>query len=166
MPSPSLTTWTSQYKFAGTFEGSDKWVIGDRVNGTFTNRATLLETVNTGQWYDLEVVIAGVAVTVKVGGVTKATHTFAGGVHGGPVGVQVRNAHSQFDDVWAKEVVSERWYYYFNPLPGTCAGQRVALRKAGVLQYVLGDHPSVAFLAYPAGLPVVAGQVWAARAWC
>jgi RHS repeat-associated protein len=32
-----------------------------------------------------------------------------------------------------------RKYYYFNPLPGT-GGQRVALQKEGVLQYVLGDH--------------------------
>ena len=56
-------------------------------------------------------------------------------------------------------------YYYVNPLPGT-GGQRVAMRRNGVLQYILGDHPSVASLAYPAGLPVVAGQAWAARAWC
>jgi hypothetical protein len=98
-------------------------VIGDRVDGTYTNRDTLVETINTGQWYDLEVVISSDTVTLKVGGVTKASHTFAGGIHGGPVGVQVRNAHSHFDDVWAKEVVSERKYYYFNPLAGT-GGQR------------------------------------------
>jgi hypothetical protein len=37
-----------------------------------------------------------------------------------------------------------RKYYYF-PSAGLRAGngQRVALRKAGVVQYVLGDHPSV-----------------------
>jgi hypothetical protein len=56
-------------------------------------------------------------------------------------------------------------YYYFGPLPGTGA-QRVAMRRNGVLQYVAGDHPSAASLAYPAGLPAVAGQAWAARAWC
>jgi hypothetical protein len=31
--------------------------------------------------------------------------------------------------------------------------------------YFSGDHPSASSLAYPAGLPAVAGQAWAAPAW-
>jgi hypothetical protein len=69
-----------------------------------------------------------------------------------------------FDDVSLFEVTTMK-YYYFNPLPGT-GGQRVAMRRNGVIQYIAGDHPSAPSLAYPAGLPVVAGQAWAARAWC
>jgi hypothetical protein len=38
----------------------------------------------------------------------------------------------------------------------------MAMPRNGVIQYIAGDHPSVASLAYPAGLRVVAGQVWAA----
>jgi hypothetical protein len=55
--------------------------------------------------------------------------------------------------------------FYFKPLPGT-GSQRVAMRRNGVLQYIAGAHPTAASLAYPAGLPGVAGQAWAARAWC
>jgi hypothetical protein len=42
-----------------------------------------------------------------------------------------------FDDVSLGEVTMK--YYYFNPLPGT-GGQRVAMRRNGVLQYILTDH--------------------------
>jgi hypothetical protein len=73
----------------------------------------------------------GDTATLKVGGVTKASHTFGAGVHGGGLGVHLRNAHTHFDDVWAKEVVSYRQYYSFN-------GQRVAMRKDGVLYYIVG----------------------------
>jgi hypothetical protein len=50
-------------------------------------------------------------------------------------------------------------YYYFG-------AQRVAMRRNGVLQYIAGDHPSAASLTCAAGLPAVAGQAWAERAWC
>jgi hypothetical protein len=40
-----------------------------------------------------------------------------------------------FDDVSLKEVTTTR-YYHFN-------GQRVAMRQNDVVQYIVGDHPSV-----------------------
>jgi RHS repeat-associated protein len=112
---------------------TNRWCIGERVNGQGHDLATLAETIETGQWYGLEVVVAGDTATLKVGGVTKVSHTFGGGIGGGRMGLLVLNAHSHFDDVWAQEVVSERKYYLFN-------GQRVALRKDGMVYYLLGDH--------------------------
>ena len=48
-----------------------------------TDRTTLTETITTGRWYELEVMITD-TVTLKVGGVAKVSHTYAGGQGGGP----------------------------------------------------------------------------------
>ena len=45
------------------FDGSNKWVIGERVSGTYTDRETTLETIGTGTEYNLEVVVSGNTVT-------------------------------------------------------------------------------------------------------
>ena len=47
----------SNFKYAGMYDGGDKWVIGKRVNGGYADLKTLTEAINTGQWYDLELVI-------------------------------------------------------------------------------------------------------------
>jgi hypothetical protein len=89
------------YKYAGLEDGSNRWVIKEAVNGSHYLRAELAETINTGQWYDLQVIVSGDTATLKVGGVQKVSHTFASGVQGGRVGLRVGNAHTHFDDVSA-----------------------------------------------------------------
>jgi hypothetical protein len=75
------------------YVGQDKWAIGERVNGTYYDRKVNdQETIATGTEYELEVVVSGDSVTLKVGGVTKVSHTFASGVEGGEIGLLVSNA--------------------------------------------------------------------------
>lgn len=52
-----------------------------------------------GAAYDVEVQVSSGVATLKVGGVMKVGYTFADGIQGGKVGLQVVNAHSHFDDV-------------------------------------------------------------------
>jgi|GEM_PF-3482560 len=87
------------YRFAGLQDDSNQWVIGERLAGTLYTRAAASETINTGQWYSLELVVSGNAVSLKAGGVKKVGYTFGDGVQGGKVGLLVVNAHSHFDDV-------------------------------------------------------------------
>jgi hypothetical protein len=37
------------YKYAGMLDSANKWVIGERVDGTNTYLATMIETIQTGQ---------------------------------------------------------------------------------------------------------------------
>jgi hypothetical protein len=132
----------ANFKYAGMYVGQGQWVIGERVNWTYTNRETVTETagIDTETKYNLEVVVSGNSVTLKVDGQTKVSHTFASGVDGGEVGLLVRNAIGpaqaappHFDDVWAEDVVSEKKYYMFG-------AQRVAMRRESVLYSLVGDH--------------------------
>jgi hypothetical protein len=121
------------FKYAGMLDSANKWVIGELVEGANTYLATKMETILTGQWYELEVILSGDTATLQVGGVEKVSHTFASGIDGGPVGLRMSNAHTHFDDVYVKEVVNIRKYYFFG-------GQRVAMRRDNVLYYIAGDH--------------------------
>gem|GEM_PF-2371030 len=87
------------YRFAGLQDDSNQWVIGEKLTGTLYTRAAASEPINTGQWYSLELVVSGNAVSLKAGGVKKAGYTFLDGIQGGKVGLLVVNAHSHFDDV-------------------------------------------------------------------
>jgi hypothetical protein len=59
--------------------------------------------------------------------------TLADGFHRGQAGVRVDHAPTHFKEVTLKKVVNVSRYYFFN-------GQRIALRRDNVVQYVLGDH--------------------------
>jgi hypothetical protein len=87
------------YRFAGLQDDSNQWVIGEKLAGTLYTRAAASETINTGQWYSLELVVSGSTASLKAAGVKKAGYTFGDGVQGGKVGLLVVNAHSHFDDV-------------------------------------------------------------------
>jgi hypothetical protein len=129
------------FKYAGMLDSGNKWVIGERVEGANTYLATKIETILTGHWYELEVIVSGDTATLQVGGVEKVSHTFASGIDGGPVGLpsattgglRLANAHTHFDDVYVQEAVSERKYYFFG-------GQRVAMRRDNVVYWLVGDH--------------------------
>jgi hypothetical protein len=74
------------------------------------------------------VILSGDTATLEVGRVEKVSHTFASGIDGGPVGLRLANAHTHFDDVYVKEVVSERKYYFGD-------GRRVAMRRDHVVYW-------------------------------
>jgi len=87
------------YRFAGLQDDSNQWVIGERLAGTPYTRAAASETINTGQWYSLGLVVSGSTAALKAGGVKKVGYTFLDSIQGGKVGLLVVNAHSHFDDV-------------------------------------------------------------------
>jgi hypothetical protein len=90
----------TDFKFAGAYVGSDKWVIGRRTGTGWYAGASVGEVIDANTDYRLEVVIdAGGEVTLSVGGVAKLTHQLAGPLDDGDVGVGTWNAISRFDDV-------------------------------------------------------------------
>jgi len=125
---------SGNYKYAGMALGSKKWQIKEALNGTHYVRAEVPDaTLTIGQAYNVLVEVSGNTATLKVGGVTKASHTFASGIHGGQVGLHVYAAHAHFKDVAIKVPVNVTKYYAFG-------GQRVAMRKDNVVYFLLGDH--------------------------
>jgi len=90
---------SGNYKYAGMALGSKKWQIKEALNGTHYVRAEVPDaTLTIGQAYNVldpkGAPVSGNAATLKVGGVTKTSHTFASGIHGGQVGLHVYNAHA------------------------------------------------------------------------
>jgi hypothetical protein len=76
----------------------NKWRLRQCVNGSLSNKATTLETINPNQLYQLELVIgSGGMVTLYVDGASKVSFDF-GSVISGEAGVSVQQARSVFDN--------------------------------------------------------------------
>ncbi|MHC4405293.1 MAG: S8 family peptidase, partial [Planctomycetota bacterium] len=96
----------TDFKFAGAYVGSDKWVIGHRTSSTWVVDASAVEVIDANTDYRLEVLIqAGGEATLSVGGVEKVSHQFSGPLDDGEVGLGTWNAVSRFDDVVVREYV-------------------------------------------------------------
>jgi PKD repeat protein len=95
-----LFAWqdVNNYRVIDMRDGSNNWFIREFIGGTRYNRASVSETINTNQQYDIQVVVdpSGL-VTLFVDGVEKVSYDF-GDVITGAVGLAVENSHSQFDD--------------------------------------------------------------------
>jgi subtilisin family serine protease len=90
----------TDFKFAGAYARADRWVIGHRTTKTWVTDAYLGERIDAATDYPLQVIIQNdTAVTLKVGGVTKVSASFAGSLTDGQIGVGTWNAFAHFDDV-------------------------------------------------------------------
>ncbi|MFV2065691.1 MAG: S8 family peptidase [Pirellulales bacterium] len=90
----------TDFKFAGAYVGSNRWVIGHRNNLGWWDDASFSETISAQTAYGLRVLVGSTgAVTLSVDGVSKVTKTYATLLTDGAVGVGTRNAISRFDDV-------------------------------------------------------------------
>ena len=96
----------TDFKFAGAYVGSNRWLIGHRTSSLWLEDTNLTETILPGVDYDLRVVIEGTdQVTLSVDGVPKLSYQFATDVTDGAVGVGTRDAMSRFDNVSVKPFV-------------------------------------------------------------
>jgi hypothetical protein len=90
----------TDFKFAGSYVGANKWLIGHRTASDWVLKNSALATVNTLTDYDLRVVIENDSyVTLYANGVQQVTHSFSGSLTDGEVGLGTRNAISRFDDL-------------------------------------------------------------------
>ena len=96
----------TDFKFAGAYARTNKWVIGHKSGASWITDASLFETVAAGVDHDLDLLIENDStVTLLVGGVTKVSQTFVGPVTDGQVGLGAWNAFATFDDVFVGQFV-------------------------------------------------------------
>lgn len=89
---------TSNYRFIVGDDVNNRWQIVERISGTNTVRATFNATVNTAQWYNVEVIVNNSGMTtLKVDGVTLGSYNF-GSAPSGLVGIGFNRANSNFDN--------------------------------------------------------------------
>ncbi len=89
----------TDFKFAGAYVGGNRWVIGRRTPTGWVEDAEVSETINSFANYDLQVVIEGSDIELRVGGVAKVSHTFGDLLTDGTVGVGTQNAVARFDNL-------------------------------------------------------------------
>ncbi len=94
------------FKFAGAYAGTNQWLIGERDAGGWRTKSWIASPIDALADYELRVsVLADSEVTLYVDGVPRITHTFAGSIKDGGVGVGTRDAISRFDDLAVREIV-------------------------------------------------------------
>lgn len=97
----------TDFKFAGAYAGSNKWVIGHRTTSGRTTQASSINTINAGTDYQFQLVVENDnTVTLNIDGVTQVTHTYGDSVSDGQVGLGTFNAIAHFDDVVVQEYVA------------------------------------------------------------
>jgi hypothetical protein len=89
---------TTNYRFIVGDDVNNRWQIVEKVSGTNTVRATFNATVNTAQWYSVEVIVnASGLTTLKVDGATLGSYNF-GSAPSGLVGIGFNRSNSNFDN--------------------------------------------------------------------
>lgn len=93
----------TDFKFAGAYLGSDQWVIGQRTASGWMTDASITQAVDPLVDYSIKIVIgADGDVTLLADGIT-LTHSYAGSLLDGSVGIGTRNAIARFDDLAIKD---------------------------------------------------------------
>ena len=88
------------FKFAGAYAGTDRWVIGHRNDSGWWTDAYFLQPVDVATDYQLQLVIEDDhEVTLYVDGLGRVTHSYTDTLSDGEVGLGTWNALAQFDDV-------------------------------------------------------------------
>lgn len=91
---------STDFKFAGAYARSDKWVIGHRTGTSWITDRSVNESVQASVDYALQLVIdSDQNVRLLVDGVEKVSHSYTGSLTDGAVGLGTWNAIAQFDDV-------------------------------------------------------------------
>ncbi len=87
------------FKYAGARAGSDKWVVGEAIDGQLIDVATLDDVIGEGPAYGLQAWIHDNTITLLVEGEQKLQHTFDQPIDDGQLGLASQNARSRFDQV-------------------------------------------------------------------
>ncbi len=87
------------FKYAGAWADTDKWAVGEVVDGQLVDLAILDEAIGEGPAYELQVWIEDKTLTLLVEGQQKLQHVFDQSVDDGQIGVASYNARSRFDQV-------------------------------------------------------------------
>ena len=97
----------TDFKFAGAYVGSNRWLIGHRTSSLWVENAQYYETINASQDYSLRVAVEGTNhVTLWVNDIAKMSYQFSGDVTDGSVGVGTRDALSRFDNVTVRSTAA------------------------------------------------------------
>jgi RHS repeat-associated protein len=126
----------THYKIAGLRVTDGQWVIkAVGANNSETLLAAATESISADQWYQLDLVVELNQVTLYADGQAKVTWQRGSSqrITGGRVGVMVRDGKAEFQELEVWDVTAATKYY-------ALGGQRVALRRDGVLSYVHTDH--------------------------
>ena len=90
----------TNFKFAGTFAGQDKWCIGYRnANGWKIAEYVDNEPISTDAEYAIEINLDGGNVSLSVDGVHKVSYNFGGDVTDGRIGLCTRRAIGVWSDI-------------------------------------------------------------------
>ncbi|MCI0376699.1 MAG: S8 family serine peptidase [Gemmataceae bacterium] len=90
----------TDFKFAGADMDGNRWVIGRRTGSSWFTDAFLSQTIDAAIDYDLRLVVTNnQTVALSAGGVLKVSHTYAGGLTDGQLGLGARNSSTWFDNV-------------------------------------------------------------------
>ena len=87
------------FKFAGPFFGGDKWRIGRVADGAWTFHADAAFDFELETNYALALRLEGTTATLLADGREQVSHTFAGPITDGALGLGTRNADTVFDDL-------------------------------------------------------------------
>ena len=115
----------SNFKYAGFDVTTHKWVIGDVVSGTRTDRAfSTTSPPAAGTSYSLEVKFIGNAVYLKIGGITRVVYAFAS-IAASRFALGVQGAQSNFDNVSTTLAYSKSFVHQENFDDGVANGYTV-----------------------------------------
>ena len=94
------------FKYAGAWAGTDKWAIGEVINGQLVDVAELNEVIGQGPAYELQIWIQNDSLTLLVEGQPKLQHSFEEPVDDGQIGVASYGGRSRFDQVAVMQLYS------------------------------------------------------------
>jgi RHS repeat-associated protein len=129
----------NNYKSAGlrADAGQQKWVLKVVQDGVESDLVTPVAdaTLRPDHWYQLDLVVGLSQVTLYADGQEKISWTRGSGqrLTGGRVGLATRGGSAAFQELEVWDVTEVTKHY-------AIGGQRVALRRSGVLYYVHTDH--------------------------
>ena len=93
------------FKFAGTFAGSQSWTIGEYSNGNIVQRTSIRDSIAANTDYALTLLLdENNLATLKIGGEQMATYQFGDDITEGKLGLGTFNAKARYDDVYLKEI--------------------------------------------------------------
>ena len=99
----------TDFKFAGTYVGSDEWLIGHRTSRGWTKDvSTVAASIEALTDYRLQVTVENDShVSLYADGQLVASHSFSSDVRDGQIGLGTRDSVSRFDDLVVRELIAD-----------------------------------------------------------
>ncbi|MCA9042284.1 MAG: hypothetical protein KDA65_18170, partial [Planctomycetaceae bacterium] len=88
----------TKFKFAGTWAGQNRLVIGQYENNQFNVYSEKTETIKKNTEYQFELAVVGSQVTLSLDGLTKMTYEFGEDITDNPLGLGAYNSTVHFND--------------------------------------------------------------------